>query len=416
MPCDDSICREHLSERDACKENKIRCKGCNEEFKINDNEFRSIKNLKKLIESNSYLSEEEIRLKHELEEKIGKFFQFYDDFVQHREKMDSDVYNHFQEMRFKIDKQREELKGKIDEIALKMIDDSKKHEAAYLKSLKEKLFEESSFDGKQSIANKLKELEDTFRHPNLLIETIREMHQKQEESLRDIQLKLNQMNQVKDHLKETNYFKPNLSSYNQEETSLFGSIKLNACWSNMNLFKSEILKDERQSIELIELCEFSPNDKWSLLYRGTRDGFGAKDFHSNCDGHSNTLTILKAKESEFIFGGYTTVSWESPARGKYKSDPNAFIFSLTNKENKPLKMNINPNQHESAICCHSSWGPTFGEDIHISNNSNTTIYSYSNLGFTYKHPQYEEDTDEASTFLAGSHYFQLDEIEVYQKE
>ena len=25
--------------------------------------------------------------------------------------------------------------------------------------------------------------------------------------------------------------------------------------------------------KLIDVCEFSPNDKWSRLYRGTRDGF-----------------------------------------------------------------------------------------------------------------------------------------------
>ena len=42
--------------------------------------------------------------------------------------------------------------------------------------------------------------------------------------------------------------------------------------------------------------------------------------------------------------------------------------------------------------------------------------SRSNLGFTYKHPQYAQGTDEACTFLAGSFNFQLDEIEVYEKE
>ena len=72
-------------------------------------------------------------------------------------------------------------------------------------------------------------------------------------------------------------------------------------YSNQNSIDSDILKDEQQCSELIELCEFSPDDKWSLLYRATRDGFGAKDFHSNCDGHSNTLTILKAKQSEYTF-------------------------------------------------------------------------------------------------------------------
>jgi len=59
----------------------------------------------------------------------------------------------------------------------------------------------------------------------------------------------------------------------------------------MNSFKSQILTDIEQSIMFIDLCEFSTNDKWSLLYRATRDGFDSSDFHSKCDGHSNTLTI-----------------------------------------------------------------------------------------------------------------------------
>jgi hypothetical protein len=42
--------------------------------------------------------------------------------------------------------------------------------------------------------------------------------------------------------------------------------------------------------------------------------------------------------------------------------------------------------------------------------------SYSFLGCNYKHPQYAKGTDEAKTFLAGSCHFQLNEIEVFQKE
>jgi hypothetical protein len=181
--------------------------------------------------------------------------------------------------------------------------------------------------------------------------------------------------------------------------------------------KSQILKDEPQLLKLIELCEFSPNDKWTLLYRGCRDGFGAVNFHSRCDGHSNTLTILKAKGSSYIFGGFTTVSWKSS--NKHKSDPDAFLFSLTNKDNKPVKMNIYPNAfYHNAFYCHSENGPSFGGgcDINIANNANTTTDSYSHLGAFYQHPQYGLGTNEAFTFLAGSFEFQLHEIEVYQKE
>jgi hypothetical protein len=411
LPCGHSICREHLSQRDILKVNKIKCKKCSDEFAVKENEFKSNQTLKKLIEDQTHLSEGEINLKQKLEDSIRKFFEFYEEFVHNKNKIESDVFDHFQEVRFQVDEQREELKKKIDDIALEMINEIEKCEESLTKNLKEKF---SSFDDCESLENELNQIEESFRNPNLLIETIQAIQQKQEDSLKEIQIKLNEMNQVKDGLKATNKFKPNLSSFNQEEASLFGSIRLNACWLNVNSFKSEILTDLKQCLELIDLCDFSPNDKWSLLYRATRDGFGSNDFHSKCDGHSNTLTLLKAKQSSYIFGGFTTVSWDGSSW--WKSDPNAFIFSLTNKDNKPLKMTIKPNKHEFAICCHSGHGPMFGEDINIYNNANTTMDSNSRLGFAFKHPQYALGTNEALTFLAGSQKFQLDEIEVYQKE
>jgi hypothetical protein len=179
-----------------------------------------------------------------------------------------------------------------------MIDDTKKYEEMYLNELRKHF---SSFDDCKSLDDELNELEVTFRNPNLLIETIQAMQSKHDESLKEIQFKLTEMNQVKVHLKASNKFQPNLSLFNQTEaTSLFGLIKMNACWSNVNSFKGQILKDKQEYFQLINLCDLSPNDKWSLLYRGTRDGFDSSDFHSKCDGHSNTLTLLKAKESRFI--------------------------------------------------------------------------------------------------------------------
>jgi len=233
LPCDDSICREHLKERDVVKASKIKCEKCNEEFQVNDDEFRSNKTLKNLIESQSYLSEDEMSRKQKLEESIRKFFEFYDEFTQNKTKLDSDVFDHFQELRFQIDEQREELKKRIDDISLEMIDKVKKCEEIFLNNLKEKF---SSIDDSKSIEIQLSILEDTFRNPNLLIETIKEMQKKQEDSLKDIQSKLNQMIQVKDNLKATNYFRPNLSSFNLNETSLFGSVKLNGYWLNTNWF------------------------------------------------------------------------------------------------------------------------------------------------------------------------------------
>jgi hypothetical protein len=56
---------------------------------------------------------------------------------------------------------------------------------------------------------------------------------------------------------------------------------------------------------------------FSLLWRGSRDGFGAGDFQKLCNGHANTLTVILDTNGN-IFGGFTPVEWESYAR--YKAD------------------------------------------------------------------------------------------------
>ena len=88
LPCGDSICREHASERDVVKNNKIKCKKCSDESEVKNNEFKSNQTLNKLVEDQSYLSEVEINLKQELEESIKKFFEFYDQFHQNKTQLE----------------------------------------------------------------------------------------------------------------------------------------------------------------------------------------------------------------------------------------------------------------------------------------------------------------------------------------
>ena len=172
----------------------------------------------------------------------------------------------------------------------------------------------------------------------------------------------------------------------------------------------------QQWVDLIKLCEFSPTDKWTRLYRASEDGFAGADFHSKCDGHFETLTIIKANGSPNVFGGFTSASWGSKAQ--YKSDVNAFIYSLVNRDNKPIKMRVNQQHAKKAICCASSLGPTFGagHDFYVAQMSNTNTDSFSNLGVSYTHPQYRHGTDEAQCFLAGSSYFQVSDIEIYSRD
>ena len=409
LPCDDYICREHLKEKDVIKQNKIKCSKCKQEFGVKDTDFKSVKAYNKLLLDQVHLSQIEINLRLKIEESIKIFYERYEELTQSKNLLDLDCHNHFQEVRRQIDLQREKLKKKIDKIALEMIENTKKIEASCLNSLSDDLNSFLKCVLTKSIGEDLKEVAEKFRDPQLLIKTIEEMNLKQQEAIATIQSKLNEMTRIKEDIKASNQFKPNLTF----EMNSFGQLSLGE-YSSFDPFKSQILTGE-QSFELIKLCEFNINDKFKLLYSANRDGFGAEYFHSKCDGHANTLTILKASGSSYIFGGFTSVEWES-LNGQCKSDPIAFLFSLTNKDNQPCKMRIKDNQHQYAIDCDPECGPSFANDIFISSNANTNINSFSNLGYSFKHPQYAGGTFEADTFLAGSYEFQLSEIEVYKKE
>lgn len=180
------------------------------------------------------------------------------------------------------------------------------------------------------------------------------------------------------------------------------------------LIKSNILSSE-QAKELMKICNFAEDQKWFLIYRGSRDGFGAQDFHSKCDGVAKTLTVIKTANGN-IFGGYTETSWSQT--GTYKSDPNSFIFSLVNKRTSPVKFRISHGYDSYSIYCSSHCGPTFGggHDLYISDNCNKNTSNYSNLGHSFKHSQIVYGTTESNTFLADSYNFQVQEIEIFARK
>jgi hypothetical protein len=224
------------------------------------------------------LSDDEKCLKQQIEESIRDFCKLYEEFSLDKTILDLNAYNHLHELRFQIDEHREKLKQKIDDIALAMIEQTKKFEDLYLKSLNEKLDTPLNSFNKKSIDDDFKEIEELFRDPNLLLEPIEGLQRKQQDAIGDIKLKLNEMSQIRDDLKKSNTFDPNLS-FSQGS---FGSLCLNT-YFEIDPFNSLILT-KNQSMDLMNLCEFSKKDKWTLLYRASRDGFLAKNFHEKCDG------------------------------------------------------------------------------------------------------------------------------------
>jgi hypothetical protein len=163
--------------------------------------------------------------------------------------------------------------------------------------------------------------------------------------------------------------------------------------SELNFVK-ETIKENLNLNKTIEVIKFIP------LFSTSREGDSASQFHSKCNGKSNSLVLVKTKTGK-RFGGFTSLHW-SYASNNYANDSKAFVFSLDNKE--CYKYNNNGN----AIYCHSSYGPTFGGglDLCLSNGCLNNNDSYTNQSsFDYKGKNYA---------LNGSSNFRPEVYEVYQ--
>jgi hypothetical protein len=150
--------------------------------------------------------------------------------------------------------------------------------------------------------------------------------------------------------------------------------------------------------------------RFTLLWRGSRDGFGRRDFHRRCDGHANTLTLILDTRGN-IFGGFTPVEWCSAWQSKADPSLKSFLFTLKNRHNFPArKFALKAETKDYAIRCDSSYCPHI-YDISVYDNcsANTRSWTY-NFGCSYLN-----DTDRnGNTFFTGSEKFTVKEIEVFE--
>ena len=357
--------------------------------------------MEKMLSEDFHLSDEEKVLKLQVEQTMAQLYQLCDDLREKNSLLEVTVYDHFQEIRRQIDIRHEEANCSNDKLYMNMIGRTNHTQAQYMEHLKketDRAFVQSQYgcsDKERTI------LKDVLRDP--LLVNVKTIKARLEEEIVHLKAKSSEFEEIKEIVKANE-----LKVGDSLDHNFYGELHL--VEPSICAFKSKIV-NTLQYIYLMRLCEFSLEDKWTLIYRASEDGFGAEDFHSKCDGICNTLTLFKPNGSSNIFGGFTSVSWDS--RNNFKEDVNAFIFSLVNTDNNPIKMKV--SDPDCAICCDSSYGPTFGCDIIIAANSNTNEKSFTDLGSCYTHPQYEKGTDEIYCFLAGSHAFKVSNIEVYAR-
>jgi hypothetical protein len=176
------------------------------------------------------------------------------------------------------------------------------------------------------------------------------------------------------------------------------------------LFDSQIISDFPEIF-----AEFRKN-QISILWRDSRDGFKAKEFHRRCDGHANTLTvILDTKGNKF--GGFTPMEWESRTSNPFtKADDSlkCFIFTPKNPHNIPARrFALKTEKKHQAIECRFEYGPRFVGDVSdmgVYDNCNAKANSFTSFGISYTN---DTGLDEKMIFT-GLENFQVKEIEVFE--
>jgi hypothetical protein len=115
---------------------------------------------------------------------------------------------------------------------------------------------------------------------------------------------------------------------------------------------------------------------FSLLWRGSCNGFSAKTYHSCCNHHAPTRTLILRRDGN-VFGGSTPVRWDS--RSNWKSDNGLKSFLLFAQE-------------------------CFNDDCNASTNSCTSL----------AHSLANDTGLDGTTIFTGSFSFQVNEIEVFE--
>ena len=143
----------------------------------------------------------------------------------------------------------------------------------------------------------------------------------------------------------------------KHQLELFGIL---SSVSPLEIPESNIISDASYASVLHDWLEEDGSEgKFSLLYRGTRDGTSNQEFHSKCDNQGCTLTIIETKDG-YVLGGYSNTPWTS-SNGNFRAANKAFLFILSGSDvSSPCKMKLENANDNNAVYHSYRHGPTFG--------------------------------------------------------
>ena len=141
--------------------------------------------------------------------------------------------------------------------------------------------------------------------------------------------------------------------------------------------------------------------KLKLIYKSSKHGYTAKDFHTKCDNKGPTVTVIRTKDN-ITFGGFTSINWTD--KNEEFADEKSFLFSFDKNRIYKSKTSV-----ENTISCCSNLGPYFEDGIIIYEDFKQENQHYVDCGQSQWNGfgnNYELNN--------GNRYFSIDEIEVFR--
>ena len=120
--------------------------------------------------------------------------------------------------------------------------------------------------------------------------------------------------------------------------------------NELNIQKIEFIKQKIKNIFNVKKLTFK------MIYSAKANGDTSIKFHEFCDNTNNTLVLVRT-DTNNIFGGFTSKTWNSMELGR-KKDQRSFLFSI-NKQKiySPLLDDLNNQRYH--VFCSDTDGPCF---------------------------------------------------------
>ena len=198
LPCFCTICNAHLTDQTVSKEGFIKCVTCKEDFDVANSRCKENKLAKILLEGDGHLTEPEKAAKLNILNTFERIMAMQNQLRNTNDQglIELNCFEHFGEIKRKLDIQREVLKAQVDDLSQCETRKTERNDKFFRQKLAE-LREMRDFN----MSNQRHILDDEFRNVNLDITHVVRLKEESQSILALLKTKMAELNQLTNQIR-----------------------------------------------------------------------------------------------------------------------------------------------------------------------------------------------------------------------